>query len=48
MRPVKSVLHRRLKVRGMTFVLLAPSLRLTMTLTLLMRMFLMHPQNLHA
>ena len=41
-------LHRRLKVGGMTFVLLAPSLRLVTTLTLLMRMFLMHPQNLHA
>ena len=41
--PVKSMLHKRLKVRGMIFALPAPSLRLVTTPTLLMRTFLMHP-----
>ena len=39
---------QKAEVGGMTIVLPAPSLRLVTTLTLLMRMFLTHPQNLHA
>jgi hypothetical protein len=46
MRFVKSMSRKKLRVRGTIFVVLVPSLRLVMTLTLPTKMFLTHPQNL--